>query len=83
MSGVQIQHVDALNQNRVLVFKDCAFNQTLFIKQNSDPEKKEITKMFETFEHKQFKLRNGLIYRKSKERLLFYVPPNMCNRVIR
>lgn len=39
--------------------------------------------MLETSEHKQFELRNGLVYRKSKGRLLFYVSYNIYNHLIR
>lgn len=69
-----MQHVDALSRNHILILEGCTFNQTLSIKQSSDHKIKEIIKLLETSEHKQFELRNGLVYRKCKGRLLFYVP---------
>jgi len=73
-SGTQMQYVDALSRNHILILEGCTFNQTLSIKQSSDHKIKEIIKLLETSEHKQFELRNGLVYRKCKGRLLFYVP---------
>lgn len=82
-SGTHMQHVDALSRNHLLILEGCTFNQTLSIKQSSDHKIKEIIKLLESSEHKQFELRNGLVYKKSKGRLLFYVPAEMCNHVIR
>lgn len=76
-SGTQMQHVNALSRNHILVLEGCTFNQTLSIKQSSDPEIRDIIKLLENSEHKLYELRNGLVYRKSKKRLLFYVPTDM------
>jgi len=69
-----MQHVDKLIRNRVLILEVCTFNCTLYIRQSSDYKIKEIIKLLENSEHKQFELRNGLEYRKCKGHLLFYVP---------
>lgn len=81
--GTRMQHVDALSRNHILVIEGCTFNQALSIKQSCYPEIKKIVKMLESSEHKLYELRNGLVYRKSNGRLLFYVPSDMCSNVIR
>jgi len=78
-----MQYVDALSRNHILILEGCTFNQTLSIRQSSDYKVGEIIKLLESSEHKQFELRNGLVYKKCKGRLLFYVPAEMCNHVIR
>jgi len=42
-----------------------------------------IAKDLESREHPLYELRNGLVYRKNKDRLLFYVPSEMQDHVIR
>lgn len=82
--GSQMQHVDALSRcNHILVIEGCTFNQALAIKQQTDPEISSISRELEQSEHPQFELRNGLVYRKNNDRLLFYVPTSMRNQVIR
>lgn len=77
-SGSQMQHVDALSRcKHILVIEGCTFNQALAIKQQTDPEISSISKELERSEHPQFELRNGLVYRKNNDRLLFYVPTSM------
>jgi len=82
--GSRMQHVDALSRcKQVMVLEACTFNQTLAIKQGTDPDIKTIFEYLEKSEHPLFELRNGLVYRKSNDRLLFYVPADMCEQVIR
>jgi len=82
--GSRMQHVDALSRcKQVMVLEACTFNQTLAINQGTDPDIKTIFECLEKSEHPLFELRNGLVYRKSNERLLFYVPAGMCEQVIR
>lgn len=83
-SGSRMQHVDALSRcNYILVIDGCSFNQTLAINQSTDPEIKLIFKHLEQSEHSLYELRNGLVYRKIGDRLLFYVPESMRDQVIR
>lgn len=79
----RMQHVDALSRNHILVLEGCTFNQTLSIKQTSDIEIKNIAKDLEIREHPLYELRNGLVYRKSKDKLLFYVPAEMRHHVLK
>jgi len=78
-----MQHVDALSRNHVLILEGCTFSQTLSIKQTDDIEINKIAKDLENSEHPLYELRNGLVYRKSKDKLLFYVPSEMRDHVIR
>jgi len=82
--GSRMQHVDALNRcKHILVLEACTFNQTLAVKQGTGPDIKTIFEYLEKSEHQLFELRNGLVYRKSNDRLLFYVPTDMREQVIR
>jgi len=82
-SGSIMQHVDALSRCRhILVLEGCTFNQTLAIRQGTDPEIKKLMKTLEKSEHPLFELRNGLVYRKHGNRLLFYVPAGMYEQII-
>jgi len=44
---------------------------------------KKNAECLENCQHPLYELRNGLVYRKSKNRLLFYVPSEMQDHVIR
>jgi len=82
--GSKMQHVDALSRCRhILVLEGCTFNQTLAIRQSTDPEIKNLIKTLEKSEHPLFEMRNGLVYRKHGDRLLFYVPAGMYDQIIR
>jgi len=65
-----------------MVLEACTFNQTLAIEQVTDPDIKTIFEYLEKSDHPLFELRNGLVYRKSNDRLLFYVPTDMYELVI-
>ena len=83
--GAKLCHVDALSRcHSVLVLEANTFEQTLSIKQDRDPDIREIREVLETGEDKFYELRDGLVYRKIKNReLLFYVPLSMEDNVIR
>jgi len=73
-SESQMQHVDTLSRcKHILVIEGCTFNQALAIKQQTDPEISSISRELERSEHAQFELRNGLVYQKNNDRLLFTV----------
>lgn len=80
----RMRHVDALSRaNHILILEDNTFEQNLAISQNLDRNiqriKADLTKEQSTF----FELRNGLVYRKSNSKLLFYVPESMHSSVLR
>lgn len=83
--GKRMSHVDALSRcHSVLVIESNTFDQTLAICQNRDAEISKIRSALEHAEDKFFELRDGLVYRKNKNKeLLFYVPLSMENNVIR
>jgi len=83
-SNKRMSHVDALSRcYGIHILETTTFEQTLCIKQNQDDTIRKIRNELEHTESKFFELRNGLIYRKAKNKLLFYVPSNMENNVIR
>lgn len=76
------KHVDALSRE-VYVIQPLTFEQELTCKQLSDPVLKEIRESLEFGESDKYEVRNGLLFRKNKSDLLFYVPESMTNHVIR
>jgi hypothetical protein len=71
-TGQDRVHVDVLSRcKQVMVLVACTFNQTLAIEQGTNPDIKTIFEYLEKSEHPLFELRNGLVYRKSNDRLLF------------
>lgn len=83
--GGRMNHVDALSRcHGVLVLEGSTFERTLAICQDPDEEIVKIRDELERGEMKHYELRDGLVYRKYKnKKLLFYVPPTMENNVIR
>lgn len=84
--GKRMSHVDALSRcNGVLVLEANTFEQTLSIRQDRDKEICKIrNKLVRNGEDKFYELRDGLVYRKVKnKKLLFYVPKCMELNVIR
>jgi len=83
--GKRMTHVDALSRcNNILVLEGNTFEQTLSIKQDQDEKIQKIRDKLEENEDKLYALRDGLVYRKiNKRNLLFYVPEQMENNVIR
>lgn len=73
-----MSHVDALSRtNSILIVEDNTFEHNLAICQSQDIKIKELTARLEREQDGLFEMRDGLIYRKKKERLLFYVPHAM------
>lgn len=83
-SGTRMSHVDALSRcHSILTLETNSFERTLSIQQDRDVDTKNIRKRLENSEDKFFELRNGLVYRKDKnKKLLFYVPSSMENNVM-
>ena len=82
--GKKMGHVDALSRcYSVLVLEANSFDRTLALSQDRDPEIVAIRKRLEKSEEKFYELRNGLVYRKENEKLLFVVPEAMIENVIR
>lgn len=83
--GTRMNHVDALSRcHSILTLEANSFERTLSIQQDRDVDIVNIRNKLEKSEDKFFELRDGLVYRKDKEKkLLFYVPTSMESNVIR
>ncbi|XP_011859156.1 PREDICTED: uncharacterized protein K02A2.6-like [Vollenhovia emeryi] len=83
--GKRMSHVDALSRcHSVLVLEGSTFERTLSICQDRDTDILRIRDQLEKSEMKYYELRDGLVYRKDKnKKLLFYVPRSMEPNVIR
>lgn len=71
-AGSRMLHVDALSR-QILVIEDNSFDKNLSLCQGDDPSILKIRTELERSENKFFEMRNGLVYRKYKEKILFYV----------
>ncbi|XP_063920326.1 uncharacterized protein LOC135135234 [Zophobas morio] len=81
--GTRMIHVDALSRaNNILVLEENTLEQNLAISQNLDSSIQKVKSELEIRESTKFELRNGLVYRKSKGKLLFYVPPLMESQIL-
>lgn len=73
--GTRMRHVDALSRSfEILVVDDNPFEWNLTICQNRDSNIREISKKLEKTNDPQYELRNGLVYKKHGNSLLFLVP---------
>lgn len=81
--GNKMKHVDALSRiNSILILEENTFEQNLSIAQNLDQNIVSLKEVLGTKEDKNFELRNGLVYKKFKNKILFYVPQAMESQVI-
>jgi len=81
--GSQMEHVDALSRSfGILVIEDNPFEWNLMVLQSKDAEIKQIAIKLETTEDSQYELRNGLVYKKQGNKLLFLVPVAMEQHVL-
>jgi len=83
-AGSHMQHVDALSRcTNIMVIQTHSFEDILVICQGKDTKLKEIRQLLENTENKLYKIRNGIVYKKTNEnRLLFYVPIEMEEQVL-
>lgn len=82
-AGSQMQHVDALSRvTSIMVIEDNPLEFNLSVCQNEDPIIKDLRINLEKSEDKYYEMRNGLVYRKNKNDLLFYVPTVMEDIII-
>ncbi|KAK9722218.1 Rab-GTPase-TBC domain [Popillia japonica] len=81
--GNKMRHVDALSRvNSILILEENTFEQNLAVTQNLDPVIKELKIGLQISENKSFELRNGVVYKKVKDKILFYVREITENQVI-
>lgn len=82
--GKRMGHVDALSRcTNIMIIDDNSFENCLYAAQHRDPTIKNIMSMLEEKESPIYSLVNGLVYRKMGDDILFYVPAQMENSVIR
>lgn len=83
-SSNRMTHVDALSRcSGILVIEEGdSFETLLAVEQRRDPIISEISAKLESGEDEYFALINGLVYRKSNDRVTFYVPRQMEQKVI-
>jgi len=78
-----MQHVDALSRiSNILVSEENTFEQNLSICQNKDEIISKIRTQLEEKESNLYEMRNGLIYSKYRNRILFYVPRSMEKNIL-
>lgn len=68
-------HIDSLSRrNFIAVIEDNSLETNLIIAQNINEKIVQIRKELEKAERKFYEMRNGIIYRKIHDKLLFYIP---------
>lgn len=83
-SSDRMRHADALSrQNSVFIISENSLELNLSILQGVDKVIQELKIKLQKQNDKFFELSNGLVYRKQKNKLLFYVPGSMENSIIR
>lgn len=81
-SGAKMQHVDALSRMYCHVIEETdqssnVFENALYVNQIKDPAIIKIKSDLENGDSKDYEVRDNLVFRKYKNRLLLYVPANM------
>lgn len=80
----RMQHVDALSRNlNIMVLEEGSFEQTLALHQIKDETIKALKIKLQKSKDKHFELKDGLVYRKKDERLMFYVPEAMQSSILK
>lgn len=74
--GERMRHVDALSRG-VFMLEPACFEQMLLLKQQTDLEIGLIREALEEGESNRYESRNGIIFRKFRDVVLFYVPDRM------
>lgn len=74
---MEIAWDNGLSRSTNILVEDNSFEYNLIICQNQSSKIKEIRDKLTVQEDSVYEMWNGLIYKKSGERILFYVPKNM------
>jgi len=81
--GKKMLHVDALSRaNGILVIEDNTFEFNLSVCQMQDDNIMKLKSRIEREQDGLFEMRDGLVYRKRGDRLLFYVPRAMEQEIM-
>lgn len=83
-AGERMKHVDAFSRAvNILIVEDNTLESNLAVCQNLDSKIRELSEQLQKEQDKLFEMRNGLVYRKRGEEILFYVPEKMENQILR
>lgn len=83
-SGEKMKHVNAFCRAvSVMIIKDNTLESNLANRQNLDENMRQLRGKLQESEDQLYEMRNGLAYRKRNGDILFYIPRNMENNVIR
>ncbi|XP_076660976.1 uncharacterized protein LOC143364587 [Halictus rubicundus] len=80
-AGSRMLHVDTLSR-QVFVIEDNSFDRNLALCQNDDKVIGKIRTELENSENKLYEMRDGLVYRKHQDRILFYVPSTLESSIM-
>ena len=80
-AGTRMRHVDALSR-AIGIIEENPLEWNVTVCQRQDPKIVEIRNKLEKSEHKFYEMRNGLVYRKYGDKLLFYVPEQMERNIL-
>lgn len=81
--GVRIKHVDAFSRiHNICVVEANSLETNLILSQSKDNKIKELQTKLQSSEDKLYELRNGIVYRKAGDKLLFCVPVSMEHQII-
>lgn len=82
--GTRMGHVDALSRcTNIMIINDNSFENSLASAQHRDSIIKNIMSTLENKDSPLYSLVDGLVYRKVGDNIMFYVPAQMENSVIR
>jgi len=74
-SGVRMKHVDAFSRiQNIGIVEANSLEANLVLRQGKDSKIKELQIRLQSSEDSLYELRNGIVYRKAGDKLLFYVP---------
>jgi len=81
--GVRMKHVDAFSRiQNVGIVEANSLEANLVLSQSKDIRIKELQVRLQSSEDSLYELRNGIVYRKAGDKLLFYVPTAMEYQII-
>jgi hypothetical protein len=82
--GERMQHVDALSRVEMFLVEDCfpVFDNILVVNQIRDKNVQKLKTQVESKKIKDYEIRDNVLYRKDKGRLLIYVPGNMIESIV-
>lgn len=85
-AGEKMQHVDALSRVNVMMMMideaESVYDNYLYVNQLSDQKIIKIKEKIANHQLADYEIRDGIVYRSEKGKLLFYVPESMIDSVL-